>query len=351
MISVQFNNPIDIAWKDKRQSTRFRNTRSRAGSCSKYGFRDLARRWCIRAFTAFVAGLAVSCGAERASALEAPAWKAEVWEAEAIYRGATIAPDLVLPSTAEPVDQLESPRMALLKPAGPGPFPAIVLIHQCGGLHRPVAEWARAAISHGYVVLLVDSLGPRNVESVCFGPRNGVNFFRGTRDALQAAQRLRQQPYVDKGRIALAGFSWGAMVSLLAASQHYVSALKTDPGFAAVASFYPGCFRITPDGRPPFDLVNPDISKPLLVLMGGADTETPASDCIDKLETIKRGGVPVEWHLYPEVTHCWDCQQLDGTSKIDVRGHRVEYHFRQDITEDSRRRLFEFLNRAMPTRQ
>jgi dienelactone hydrolase len=93
------------------------------------------------------------------------------------------------------------------------------------------------------------------------------------------------------------------------------------------------------------------ISQPLLVLMGDADTETPASECIEKLEVLKQGGLPVEWHLYPGATHCWDCQQLDGFSKIDVRGHHVEYHFRPDLTEDSRRRLFEFLDRTMPRRQ
>jgi dienelactone hydrolase len=58
----------------------------------------------------------------------------------------------------------------LIKPAGPGPFPAIVLMHQCGGLNVAVAAWARAAVSHGYAVLLVDSLAPRSVKSVCFGP-------------------------------------------------------------------------------------------------------------------------------------------------------------------------------------
>ncbi|WP_249128945.1 MULTISPECIES: dienelactone hydrolase family protein [Bradyrhizobium] len=339
--------------ENKRQSVRSGDMLKRVSGCSKSEFPRRAGWLNWRRRIGLVAGLVAGWCAGGVSAQDGqdgPAWQPAVWEAETIYRGATIAPDLVLPDTAESVEQLASPRMALLKPTGPGPFPAIVLMHQCSGLHGPVAAWARAAISHGYVVLLVDSLGPRNVQSVCFGPRNGVNFFRGVRDALQAAERLRQQSYVDKKRIALAGFSWGAMVSLLAASPHYVSALKIDSGFAAVASVYPGCFRITPKGRPPFDLVNTDISNPLLVLMGGADTETPASDCIDKLEAIKGSGVPAEWHLYPDATHCWDCQRLDGTSKIDVRGHRVEYRFRQDLTEDSRRRLFEFLDRTMPKR-
>jgi dienelactone hydrolase len=319
---------------------------------SGYGWHRFLLRsaWkCLRGLIALAVALAATLDLARAA--DGREWKAAVWDSEAIYRGATIAPDLILPDVAETVDQLTSPRMALLKPAGSGPFPAIVLMHQCSGLNVAVAAWAHAAAANGYVVLLVDSLGPRSVKSVCFGPQNGVNFFRGARDALQAAERLRRMPYIEPRRIALVGFSWGAMVGLLAASPHYVDALKSGPGFAAVASFYPGCFRITPKQRPPFDMVNPDVSRPLLVLMGDADTETPAQECLDNLDVLKRIGAPVEWHLYAGTTHCWDCQQLDGFSKIDVRGDPVEYHFRQDVTDDSRRRLFEFLDRAMPGRK
>lgn len=317
----------------------------RVSGCGRH---RLLGRTGLRGLIALAVGLVAAWDLARAA--DGQEWKATVWESESIYRGATIAPDLVLPDVVETVDRLASPRMALIKPAGSGPFPAIVLMHQCGGLNVAVAAWARAAASHGYVVLLVDSLAPRSVTSVCFGPQNGVNFFRGARDALQAADHLRRMPDVDAQRIALVGFSWGAMVGLLAASPHYVDALKSGSGFAAVASFYPGCFRITPQGRPPYDLVNSDISRPLLVLMGDADTETPAQECLNRLGVLKRSGAPVEWHLYAGATHCWDCQQLDGLNKIDVRGNHVAYHFRQDVTDDSRRRLFEFLDRVMPGR-
>lgn len=304
----------------------------------------------LRFPTHLIVWIVASVIASGANALDGSQSEAARWDAAAIHQGATVAQDLVLPEAAESIDQFTSARMALLRPTGPGPFPAIVLMHQCAGLNPAVAGWARTAVMRGYVVLLVDSLGPRGVKSVCFGPKNGVNFFRGARDALQAAEHLRKQSYVDGKRVALVGFSWGAMVGLLAASPHYVDALKSGPGFAAVASFYPGCFRITPKERPPFDLVNTDISRPLLVLMGDADTETPASECVDRLDALKRSGAPVEWHLYPDATHCWDCRQLDGFSKIDVRGQHVTYRFRQDLTEDSRKRLFEFLDRAMPGR-
>ncbi len=82
--------------------------------------------------------------------------------------------------------------------------------------------------------------------------------------------------------------------------------------------------------------------------MGEADTETPAVECVEKLGAIKQAGAQIDWHVYPETTHCWDCKQLDGLSKTDLRGHRVEYRFQQPVTEDSERRFFEFLARVMP---
>jgi dienelactone hydrolase len=271
------------------------------------------------------------------------------WPAEMITRGATLAPDLSFPDTAQTGTAGLERRMTLLKPEGRGPFPAIVMVHQCAGLNAAVMANAREAVAQNYVVLMIDSFSSRGVTTVCYGPKMGVNFFRGARDALQAAEHLRTQPYVDAKRIAMVGFSWGAIVGLLASSQHYASALKAGPGFAAVASFYPGCFTITPqNGRPPFELVNADIKRPLLVLMGEDDTETPAPECVSKLEAVKRAGAPVEWHVYPQTTHCWDCRALDGRTKTDVRGHHVEYRFSPEATGDSRRRLFEFLARAMP---
>jgi dienelactone hydrolase len=273
---------------------------------------------------------------------------AGAWPSDAIYRGATLANDLSFPDAEKDIEP-EFQRMVLLRPDGEGPFPGIVMVHQCGGLNLAVFAQARRALARNYVVLVIDSLGPRNVASVCFGPQAGINFFRGARDALQASEHLRRQPFVAKNRIALVGFSWGAMVGLLASSRHYVRALEAGPGFAAVAAFYPGCFRLSPpNGRAPYEVVNPDIDRPLLVLMGEADTETPAAECLEKLGAAKKNGAPIEWHVYSDTTHCWDCQQLDGHTKTDVRGNYVEYRFSQAVTDDSERRLFEFLSRVMP---
>jgi dienelactone hydrolase len=288
--------------------------------------------------------LGTSAGAQ---VLDAPSASAPDFASVA----ARLAPDLTFPVEAEPASAMTIPRMAMLKPDGAGPFPAIVLLHQCSGLNTTLMDWARAAVTNGYVVLLVDSFGQRGVQSVCGGPRAGVNLVRGARDALQAGEHLRRQPFVDKDRIALVGFSWGAMVGLLADSRHYIAALDAGSGFAAVASFYPGCFRISPpNGSSPYEVLNLDIAHPLLVLMGEADTETPSAECIDRLQAAKATGAPVAWHVYPAATHCWDCQHADGLRKIDIRGDLVTYRFDEEVTRDSRDRLFDFLTAVLARR-
>jgi dienelactone hydrolase len=263
---------------------------------------------------------------------------------------ASQARDLDLPQAPSPLPA--APRMGLFKPDGAGPFPALVLHHQCAGLSRgkwqneSMLEWTGEAVKRGYVVLLLDSFSARGVDTVCMGPKMGVNFPRGARDALQAAEHLRTFDFVDRNRIAHAGFSWGAMVGLLANTALYQSSLNAGGSFAAHVSFYPGCFTIKPPEAPSFEIVRPDIRRGHLVLMGDKDTETPAPECVAKLSDAKAKGSPVEWHVYPDATHCWDCKNLDGRSKTDIRGNHVVYRYDAKITADSAKRMFEFLDRT-----
>jgi dienelactone hydrolase len=272
--------------------------------------------------------------------------------AQGLASAATQAKDLTFPTVPSTVSA-DDPRMTLLKPNGSGPFPAMVLHHQCAGLrnrggpNRSMATWAQAAVQQGFVVLLIDSLGPRDVDLVCFGPKGGVNFARGVRDAMQAAAHLRALPFVDKRRVAHVGFSWGAMVALLASSSAWRSVLPGSEAFAAAVAVYPGCFTIKPQMGPSFEIVQNRIDRPVLVLMGDKDTETPPDECVAKLQAAKVAGAPVEWHVFRNATHCWDCEHLNGYSKTDVRGTNVIYRYDSGATQETRRRTFEFLARTL----
>src|ERR1700731_4728118 len=78
---------------------------------------------------------------------------------------------VILAQAAHASDLPELP-FTLTKPAGDGPFPAVVLLHDCSGLGAhgsgAPARWARELGGHGYVTLWPDSFSTRGVpDGVC----------------------------------------------------------------------------------------------------------------------------------------------------------------------------------------
>jgi len=263
------------------------------------------------------------------------------------------APDLIFPAEATPISEAIYPKMLLLKPDGEGPFPAVMLGHQCGGLvfskTNPLAanwsmlQWAKRFHEAGYVTLLNDFMGSRGAQQVCQGPQAGVTLGRTIKDFYQSADYLRKLPYVKSDQVAMVGYSQGALIAMFNNSKSFREEFRHSRGFDAYVSFYPPC-RIMSLGPNRFsiDVVQKDIEKPHLFLLGGADNETPASDCEALLAPIKESGKPVELHTYPDQTHCWDCKSLDGFSKPGRLGI-VKYIYSEAATIDSFNRTKTFL--------
>lgn len=256
------------------------------------------------------------------------------------------APDLTFPAEAKEIGFLSRAEMAIWKPPGNGPFPALVIVHSCGGLRAEILDWAKMAVTRGYVAFVIDSVRPRGLKSVCIPP-TPVNLPRGTKDAYQALEHLKNFPFVDRERIGLLGFSWGGMVGLLASSPTYAEALSPAGRFVAVVSFYPLCHVPAGPNRDAFDFVRPDHDRPALVLLAGKDTEAPPADCLSRLQPLKDRGAPVEWHVYPDATHCFDCSTMHNFSKVDFIGNRVVYLYDKSITDDSIARVFEYFGTQM----
>lgn len=266
---------------------------------------------------------------------------------------ATSAPDLVLPTVATPVSEANYPKMLLLKPDGDGPFPAVMLGHQCGGLvfsqtnpqaaNWAMLQWAKRFQESGYVTLLIDFMGPRGAQQVCQGPQAGVTLGRTVKDFYQAADFLRKLPYVVPDKVAMVGYSQGALIALFNNSKSFREEFRQSRGFDAYVSFYPPC-RIQSLGSNRFaiDVVQKDIEKPHLFLLGGADNETPASDCEALLAPLKASGKPVQTYTYPGETHCWDCKSLNGFTKPGRLG-TVTYTYSETATFDSFERTKAFL--------
>lgn len=271
---------------------------------------------------------------------------------EGVKRGAARQEDLGLPAKASGLGMFSGLHNGFFKPDGVGPFPAVVLLHTCGGIRDDLRAWARAALKLGYVVLIPDSM--RGAKTNCFVPL-AVPDGRRAKDAVDAAAHLAKQSFVDPARIYAVGFSQGTHVAEMVAGAALAAAVASpgSPRFAALAGLYGACgFDPVPDKLPCcVQYLQRDTDRPLLLLMAEGDNETPASFCLERLPKLKEAGAPIEWHVYPgNVTHCWDCGTLHGNVKTDWLGTRVMYQYSETVTEDSRKRVFEFFARQSSTK-
>lgn len=223
-------------------------------------------------------------------------------------------------------------------------LPALVIFHTCGGVRQHLRYWVEQALKERYVVLVPDGL--RGLKADCGSPPQ-ISNARLIKDALDAVAHLAALPYVDAARISVLGFSKGALVANWLASSSVARTLRPGtPAIASLVSVYGFCALPPTRGRPQgVQILQPDTDRPLLMLMGGKDNETPPASCLEQLPKLKAAGAPVEWHLYPEATHGWDQSDNHGFSKLAYNGERVTYLFDEDTTRDSRRRMFDFLSR------
>jgi dienelactone hydrolase len=192
---------------------------------------------------------------------------------------------------------------SLLKPEGAGPFPAVVMLHDCSGLGQRSSgapgRWANELVAHGYVVVIPDSFTTRGFPNgVCTdasrGPR--VAPLQRARDAHAALAYLRTLDFVDGARVGLMGGSHGGSTTLIA---------NMRDGFAAAVALYPGC--ATPTGKLIGDSSGVYRSlAPLLILVGELDDWTPAEPCRKLAEAASKAGYPVAIKIYPGALHSFD---------------------------------------------
>ena len=160
--------------------------------------------------------------------------------ADSLGKSAGLSADLVFPAEIKELSIFSPLGMAIYTPEGVGPFPAMGIVHSCGGLRPEIREWTKAVLSQGYIALVLDSNGPRGLKINCYPPTK-VTVARGIKDAFQALAHLKHFPQVDSSRVGLIGFSWGAMVGVMASSHDVAEALSQGDRFSAAVSLYPMC--------------------------------------------------------------------------------------------------------------
>lgn len=224
----------------------------------------------------------------------------------------------------------DAPLSAVLTlPAGTGPFPAVILLHGCGGLSRSQPSWVERLRGWGYAVLVLDSFSARGVKSVCAPAAQPLVTARDrAADVLSAALYLRSLPEIDASRIAVLGQSHGGATAAVVTQQQY-------------EQLYPGLLKASVDYYG--SCGSPDLhgTVPLLALAGEADDwGHPAQSCRLLLSRMKPNQV-VEVYTYPGVVHAFD--NPNQINRVLVEGHPLEYN--PPAAADSYDRVRAFLDK------
>lgn len=186
----------------------------------------------------------------------------------------------------------ETVKGILYTPAGKGPFPAIVVIHEWWGLNDWVKEQAAKLADQGYVALAIDLYRGKVADNpgTAHELMRGVPEDRALRDLHAAVVFLESQPNVKKDRIASIGWCMGGGYSLdvalqeptLAATVINYGHLATDP--AAIAKIHAA----------------------ILGNFGGKDQGIPP-DGVRKFEAaLKQAGKSADIKIYDDAGHAFE---------------------------------------------
>ena len=128
----------------------------------------------------------------------------------------------------------------LYKPAGEGPFPAVVYNHGSReGHERQSVPWvkiARVYTDAGFAVLVPERRGYGKSDGRTFsdevGGDTGARFIGRMKDeaddVIAAADYLKTVPFVDASRIGISGHSFGGIVTVFAASKSGIFKVAVD---------------------------------------------------------------------------------------------------------------------------
>lgn len=279
----------------------------------------------------------------------------------------------------------------LTLPDGPGPFPAVVLVHGSGSSNMdekiykltPFKDLAEALAGHGIAAIRYDK---RSYTHGLKMLRQGDITVRQEtiEDALLATALLRADPRIDKDRVFLIGHSMGAMLApridaeggnyrglilmagtlrnlediLLAQNEEVIDEL---PKFlrplmvrqvSKLQKAFEGLYQRSDEdaksvkigggttlyyfkemGLHPAKDYLETFTRPLLILQGGKDFQVKADVDYAQYRALLEGRDNVTFRLYPELNHCFVPAIYTQISKAKQE-YRPERHIGRDVTSD-----------------
>jgi acetyl esterase/lipase len=215
-------------------------------------------------------------------------------------------------------------------PAGASKRTAIIQLHGGGftrGAKENIVANCRQFAERGYTCVasqyrLADQgMWPSPIEDV----KAAIRWTRANVETLA----------VDSGKIAVAGYSAGATLALVASGRE--AAHEGDGGNAGVSSAIAGCIAFYPPdvlrrghavmpadaGEEAYRLASPITyaragAPPTILLHSTGDTTLPFEGSVRLFEAFRNAGVPVELHLFDGLSHVFDRHPEFAAPAIEI---------------------------------
>jgi carboxymethylenebutenolidase len=180
----------------------------------------------------------------------------------------------------------------LYTPAGKGPFPSLVVIHEWWGVNDWVKEQASRLADQGYAALAIDLYRGKvaSTPDEAHELMRGLSTDRANRDLRAAVAFLKTQKDLDPKRIGDIGWCMGG--------GHALDLALQEPTLAAAVINYG---RLTTD---PAKLKN--INAASLGIFGGQDRGIPVADVRQFEKQMKELGKKIEVVIYPDAGHAFE---------------------------------------------
>ena len=193
----------------------------------------------------------------------------------------------------------------IARPMGPGPFPAVVVIHHMPGWDEWYREATRRYAHHGYIAISPDlycRAGHGAPDDVTAKVRadGGVADDQVVGDIDGCIAYLRSLP-IHSGKVGVWGTCSGGR-------QTYLAACRSGEGVDAAVDCWGGGVVMGPDDltekRPvaPIDYTA-GLQCPLLGLFGEDDLSPTPEQVAQHEAELKKHGKKYEFHMYPDAGH------------------------------------------------
>lgn len=185
----------------------------------------------------------------------------------------------------------------LYAPAGKGPFPGIVVIHEWWGLNDWVKDQASKLADQGYVTLAIDLYRGKvaTTPNEAHEFMGGVPQDRAKRDLEAAFNFLQSQSNIKKDRIGAIGWCMGGGYSLGLALQ--------EPKLAADVINY-GVYDYASLAKDQ-DAIK-KINAPIMGFFGAQDRGIPTDDLKKFWDQLSKLGKKADFSIYPDAGHAFE---------------------------------------------